>query len=716
MAVFLDSVEQCVDQILAQVGKDLVVGAPLGLGKPVQLLNALYHRACNDPSISLRILTALSLERPEEGRDIEARLAGPIIERLFGDYESLAYMADLRANTLPPNITVSELYFKAGAMKGIASAQQNYISSNYTHIARDMVAAGMNVVLQLVAQDEHQRDKLSLSCNPDTASDVLDQLERERPGTFVAAAQVHPDLPFMGNDALVSADRFDVVVRNPDYDKALFAVPNAAVPERDYAAALHASSLIVDGGTLQIGIGSLGDAVAQACVLRHNDNNRYRDLLEALGNEAASSENGVSPFQKGLYASTEMFVYGMLVMMERGIIKRQVFDSLPLQQALNQGDISSRVDSRFYEWGLASGFIPPALDSASLTELKRWGVVPEGLSLSPTGKLGLGEQQLENRLDKPAVRDVLLSAVDCAELCGGAVLHGGFFLGPRVFYKRLREMPDDQRALINMTSVLRTNQLLQDAPLYTAQRQQARFINTGMMVTLSGAVTSDALEDGTVISGVGGQYNFVAMAHDLPGAKSILCIRATRGEGDELRSNIIPSYGHTTIPRHLRDIVVTEYGVADLRGQTDAEVIKRLLAVADARFQSELMEHAKSTGKLERDYTLPTRWANNTPAALAAALDDARSEGYLPDYPFGTELTEREQTLAASLRRIKALSDEPTKFVGSIFRALLHQADAGEAEPFLQRIQLEHPETTREFLIQQLLLLDLEERGVLQAV
>ena len=70
-------------------------------------------------------------------------------------------------------------------------------------------------------------------------------------------------------------------------------------------------------------------------------------------------------------------------------------------------------------------------------------------------------------------------------------------------------------ALFSMTSVLRTNQLLLDYHLYCAQRQKARFINTGMIATLSGAVASDALEDGTVISGVGGQYNFVAMAHEL---------------------------------------------------------------------------------------------------------------------------------------------------------------------------------------------------------
>ena len=41
-----------------------------------------------------------------------------------------------------PNIDVSELYFKAGSMKKNARAQQNYVSSNYTHIARDMVAGG----------------------------------------------------------------------------------------------------------------------------------------------------------------------------------------------------------------------------------------------------------------------------------------------------------------------------------------------------------------------------------------------------------------------------------------------------------------------------------------------------------------------------------------------------------------------------------------------
>jgi hypothetical protein len=66
------------------------------------------------------------------------------------------------------------------------------------------------------------------------------------------------------------------------------------------------------------------------------------------------------------------------------------------------------------------------------------------------------------------------------------------------------------------------------------------------------------------------------------------------------------------------------------------------------------------------------------------------------------------------LRAVKALSDEPAHFIAATFKALLHKADPHAAKPFLERIQLEHPETTKDFIIQQLLLLELEERGFLK--
>jgi acyl-CoA hydrolase len=709
----LTSVEQCVDKTIAAVGRALVIAAPLGLGKPVQLLNAFYHRVAADSSLSLHIVTALCLEVPRPGSAIEANLAGPILRRLYGDYEELAFLAPYRGGSLPHNIQVTELYFKAGSMKNHPLAQQNYVSSNYTHIVRDMAGHGVNVMAQLVAaRDTAGGLSLSLSSNPDLTLEMMDRV-REQDQPFMLLAQIHDDMPFMELDAEVSPDSFDLIVRNPQYNKTLFAVPNAAVPLQDYATALHASSLIADGGTLQIGIGALGDAVAHACILRHRHNGEYRSLLRQLTRQATALAEDSDPFAEGLYVSTEMFVNGMMHLIEQGIVKRKVYDNLLLQQGINDGKIPPRVDQRLFDYGRLTGLIPPRLNAQSLRELQDWGIIGASVSLDGEALLVDG-QALANDLDDAQVRAALLCGVKGDELRHGRLLHGGFFLGPRDFYDKLRRLDAVDRVKICMTGVRRTNQLLLDYPLYCAQRRRARFINTGMMVSLSGAVASDALEDGTVISGVGGQYNFVAMAHDLPGARSILCIRSTRGHGKQLQSNIVPFYGYTTIPKHLRDVIVTEYGVADLRGQSDSEIIKRLIHIADSRFQDTLLEFAKVHGKISTDYVIPEWARHNTPARLQTILAPYRHNGLLPDYPLGTELTAQELALGASLRKIKALSEEPGQFIAATFKALLHKANPEAARPFLERVQLEHPETTRDFLIQQLLLLELEERGLLK--
>ncbi|PJA37806.1 MAG: acetyl-CoA hydrolase, partial [Lysobacterales bacterium CG_4_9_14_3_um_filter_62_6] len=96
-----------------------------------------------------------------------------------------------------------------------------------------------------------------------------------------------------------------------------------------------------------------------------------------------------------------------------------------------------------------------------------------------------------------------------------------------------------------------------------------------------------------------------------PNGRSILMLRSVRERQGRVSSNLVWNYGHTTIPRHLRDIVITEYGIADLRGQCDEVVIQRLLAITDARFQDELVATAKAAGKLDRAFTLPEDWRRN---------------------------------------------------------------------------------------------------------
>src|ERR1700743_987358 len=163
-------------------------------------------------------------------------------------------------------------------------------------------------------------------------------------------------------------------------------------------------------------------------------------------------------------------------------------------------------------------------------------------------------------------------------------------------------MAPSQIARIKMMPVSFTNELYGDEERKRRARVDARFVNNAMMATLLGAAISDGLENGRVVSGVGGQYNFVAQAFALPGARSILTVEATRWAGKHLESNIRWSYGHETIPRHLRDIIVTEYGVADLRGKSDAEVVAAMLQVSDSRFQDELARRAKDAGNTPAGY------------------------------------------------------------------------------------------------------------------
>src|SRR5580698_9023295 len=102
------------EEIIRDVGTNLVVGLPLGLGKANHIVNALYARAVADRAINLTFFSALTLEKPRPSNLLERRFISPVIDRLFGGYPELAYADALRANQLPPNIEVIEFFFLAG--------------------------------------------------------------------------------------------------------------------------------------------------------------------------------------------------------------------------------------------------------------------------------------------------------------------------------------------------------------------------------------------------------------------------------------------------------------------------------------------------------------------------------------------------------------------------------------------------------------------------
>ena len=290
----------------------------------------------------------------------------------------------------------------------------------------------------------------------------------------------------------------------------------------------------------------------------------------------------------------------------------------------------------------------------------------------------------------------------------GHVLQAAFFLGPEAFYQALRDLPEDERRLFRMTSVARINDFFGEEERVRRRLRDARFINICMKATLFGAAASDGLEDGRVVSGVGGQYNFVAMAHELAGARSILLMRSTRETGGGVESNIVYNYGHATIPRHLRDIVVTEYGIADLRGRTDAEVAAALIGIADRRFQAALAARAVAAGKLPRGWRVPERALGNTPRALAERLAPLARQGLLPAFPLGTDFDAEERRLVPALRWLKE-SASHWRGRAAIAAGLIGAHAAPGNAAALARMGLATPHGLRERLLRRLVALSLRQ-------
>jgi hypothetical protein len=613
--VFTDP-EAIADDIIREVGRKLVVGLPLGLGKANHIVNALYTRAAADRSIDVTFFSALTLEKPRPANLLESRFITPVIDRLFGGYPDLAYADPLRHGKLPPNIRVIEFFFLAGRWLRVAAAQQNYISANYTHAATYLLASGLNVVAQLVAKRVVDGvPRYSLSCNTDTTLDVLTARSEGR-ANFSLVAQVNSELPFMPGTGDLPADAFGAVLDSPATDFPLFAPPSEPISDSKYAIGLHAAGLVRDGGTLQIGIGQIGDALAQGLVMRHRNNAPFREIMARLAPGRAPAETG--PFDKGLYGVSEMVTEAFIGLIDAGILKR---------------------------------------------------------------------------------------AVD------GIILHGAFFLGPKSFYRTLREMGAADIARIRMMPVSFTNELYGDEQARREARVDARFVNIAMMATLLGAAVSDGLDNGQVVSGVGGQYNFVAQAFALSGARSLLALEATRQSRGRAQSNIRWNYGYETIPRHLRDVFITEYGTADVRGKSDADVIAAMLSISDSRFQEELARTAKEAGKLPRDFEIPSAYRDNTPERVSAALKPAREAGLLPSFPFGSDFTEVEQRLIPALQVLQEAQHAPLHLARLLSRGMTHPPGAADRQ-CLARLGLDKPTTFAERMYRALVSAALGESGV----
>lgn len=119
-------------------------------------------------------------------------------------------------------------------------------------------------------------------------------------------------------------------------------------------------------------------------------------------------------------------------------------------------------------------------------------------------------------------------------------------------------------------------------------------INNALQIDLTGQVTAETL-DGKVYSGPGGQTVFAIAASWAEGGRSVIAVPSSSVAGGARHSRILaqlPLGTAVTVPRTYVDYVVTEYGIATLRGKTQRQRAEELIAVAHPDFRADLRRAA----------------------------------------------------------------------------------------------------------------------------
>lgn len=120
-------------------------------------------------------------------------------------------------------------------------------------------------------------------------------------------------------------------------------------------------------------------------------------------------------------------------------------------------------------------------------------------------------------------------------------------------------------------------------------------INNGLQVDVTGQVTAETLE-GKIFSGPGGQTVFAVAASYCEGGRSVIALPSSSVVNGERRSRIVPQLppgSLVTVTRTFVDYVVTEQGIATLKGKTVRQRIEELVSVAHPDFRADLRREAQ---------------------------------------------------------------------------------------------------------------------------
>ncbi len=174
-----------------------------------------------------------------------------------------------------------------------------------------------------------------------------------------------------------------------------------------------------------------------------------------------------------------------------------------------------------------------------------------------------------------------------------------FALGQAALYDFL----DEQKGKNKRRTICLPVSIVND-PHIIAKNKNFTSINSGFIVDFAGQVCSEAIGL-KQYSGVGGQLSFVQGAYECPTGLSIICIKSTATIAGKKISNIVatlPPGSMVSTPRHYTQVIVTEYGSANLYGVPDEKRAEKLIPLAHPDFRDELKN---SFEKMKKEFYEP---------------------------------------------------------------------------------------------------------------
>ncbi len=226
-------------------------------------------------------------------------------------------------------------------------------------------------------------------------------------------------------------------------------------------------------------------------------------------------------------------------------------------------------------------YVADMIDDGSTLQIG-YGGIPDAVVMQLTGKRDLG-------IHTEMIGDGILTLVE-----SGAVTNrkknylpgkmvATFALGSDKLYRYLHRNPGLEIHPVDFTN----------DPGLAGQNDKLMAINATLQIDFQGQCGSESLGH-TPYSGTGGQSDFVRAANRSRGGKAFIVLPSTAK--DDTISRIVPTLTpgtHVSTSKNDINYVVTEYGVAQLRGKSMRQRTLELIGIAHPNFRSELTEQAK---------------------------------------------------------------------------------------------------------------------------